>query len=79
MKPVFIFSQLTWLGTDFNNWKDWEDDSDEEMGKFDQLSDVSTFVTISLDGVTLAWVINWFSEVNICGLIIDDEQHGWWR
>lgn len=30
----------TWLGTDFNNWKDWEDDSDEEMGKFDQLSDM---------------------------------------
>ncbi|TNM86853.1 prostaglandin E synthase 3b [Takifugu rubripes] len=32
--------KLTWLGTDFNNWKDWEDDSDEEMGKFDQLSDM---------------------------------------
>ena len=33
--------QLTWLSVDFNNWKDWEDDSDEEMGNFDQFSDVS--------------------------------------
>lgn len=53
----FHFPQLTWLGTDFNNWKDWEDDSDEEMGKFDQLSDVSTFVMIIADGVMwAAWV-----------------------
>lgn len=38
----FAFSQLSWLSVDFNNWKDWEDDSDEEIGNFDQFSDVST-------------------------------------
>lgn len=37
----FVFSQLSWLSVDFNNWKDWEEDSDEEMGNFDQFSDVS--------------------------------------
>lgn len=36
-----VFSQPSWLSVDFNNWKDWEDDSDEEMGNFDQFSDVS--------------------------------------
>lgn len=38
----FVFSQLSWLSVDFNNWKDWEDDSDEEMGNFDQFSNVSS-------------------------------------
>ncbi|KAK5923984.1 hypothetical protein CgunFtcFv8_000905 [Champsocephalus gunnari] len=33
-------AKLTWLSVDFNNWKDWEDDSDEEMGNFDQFSDM---------------------------------------
>ncbi|KAI3356883.1 hypothetical protein L3Q82_003533 [Scortum barcoo] len=30
----------SWLSVDFNNWKDWEDDSDEEMGHLDQFSDM---------------------------------------
>ncbi|XP_061591749.1 prostaglandin E synthase 3-like [Cololabis saira] len=33
-------AKLSWLSVDFNNWKDWEDDSDEEMGNFDQFSDM---------------------------------------
>lgn len=37
---VFVF-QLNWLSVDFNNWKDWEDDSDEDMSSFDKFSDVS--------------------------------------
>lgn len=43
-----MFSQLSWLSVDFNNWKDWEDDSEEEMGNFDQLSDVraSSFIIV---------------------------------
>ncbi|CDQ66888.1 unnamed protein product [Oncorhynchus mykiss] len=28
-------AKLTWLSVDFNNWKDWEGDSDEELGNFD--------------------------------------------
>uniref|UniRef100_A0A4W5P514 Prostaglandin E synthase 3 n=1 Tax=Hucho hucho TaxID=62062 RepID=A0A4W5P514_9TELE len=28
-------AKLTWLSVDFNNWKDWEGDSDEEQGNFD--------------------------------------------
>uniref|UniRef100_A0A671VRZ5 Prostaglandin E synthase 3 n=1 Tax=Sparus aurata TaxID=8175 RepID=A0A671VRZ5_SPAAU len=35
-------AKLSWLSVDFNNWKDWEDDSEEEMGNFDQLSDRMT-------------------------------------
>ncbi|XP_023559990.1 prostaglandin E synthase 3-like [Octodon degus] len=26
-------TKLNWLSVDFNNWKDWEDDSDEDMSK----------------------------------------------
>ncbi|XP_029361824.1 prostaglandin E synthase 3b [Echeneis naucrates] len=33
-------AKLSWLSVDFNNWKDWEDDSDEEIGNFDQFSDM---------------------------------------
>uniref|UniRef100_A0A3B3BKP9 Prostaglandin E synthase 3 n=1 Tax=Oryzias melastigma TaxID=30732 RepID=A0A3B3BKP9_ORYME len=33
-------TKLSWLSVDFNNWKDWEDDSEEEMGNFDQFSDM---------------------------------------
>ncbi|CAB1329390.1 unnamed protein product, partial [Coregonus sp. 'balchen'] len=33
-KAKFAFS------VDFNNWKDWEDDSDEELGNFDRFSEV---------------------------------------
>lgn len=32
--------QLNWLSVDFNNWKDWEDDSDEELSNFDRFSDM---------------------------------------
>uniref|UniRef100_A0A8C2ZES1 Prostaglandin E synthase 3 n=1 Tax=Cyclopterus lumpus TaxID=8103 RepID=A0A8C2ZES1_CYCLU len=33
-------AKLSWLSVDFNNWKDWEDDSDEEIGNFDQFSNI---------------------------------------
>jgi len=33
-------AKLTWLSVDFNNWKDWEDDSDEELGNFDRFSEM---------------------------------------
>ncbi|KAL1021448.1 hypothetical protein UPYG_G00013380 [Umbra pygmaea] len=33
-------AKLSWLSVDFNNWKDWEDDSDEELGNFDRFSEV---------------------------------------
>ncbi|XP_077461983.1 prostaglandin E synthase 3-like [Stigmatopora argus] len=32
--------QPRWVSLDFNNWKQWEDDSEEEMGNFDQFSDM---------------------------------------
>ncbi len=35
--------QLNWLSVDFNNWKDWEDDSEEDLTNYDRFSDVSTF------------------------------------
>ncbi|KAK1151311.1 prostaglandin E synthase 3-like [Acipenser oxyrinchus oxyrinchus] len=33
-------AKLNWLSVDFNNWKDWEDDSDEEVSSFDRFSDM---------------------------------------
>ena len=39
-----IFSQCNWLSLDFNNWKDWEDDSDEDLSSFDKFSEVSMLI-----------------------------------
>uniref|UniRef100_A0A3B1IDX5 Prostaglandin E synthase 3 n=1 Tax=Astyanax mexicanus TaxID=7994 RepID=A0A3B1IDX5_ASTMX len=33
-------AKLNWLSVDFNNWKDWEDDSDEELSNFDRFSEM---------------------------------------
>ncbi|XP_019951915.1 prostaglandin E synthase 3b isoform X2 [Paralichthys olivaceus] len=32
--------KLSWLSVDFSNWRDWEDDSDEEMVNSNPLSDL---------------------------------------
>uniref|UniRef100_A0A8C8JNX0 CS domain-containing protein n=1 Tax=Oncorhynchus tshawytscha TaxID=74940 RepID=A0A8C8JNX0_ONCTS len=34
-------AKFQWLGVDFNNWKDWEDDSDEDLSSFDKFSEAS--------------------------------------
>ncbi|XP_028929867.1 prostaglandin E synthase 3 [Ornithorhynchus anatinus] len=33
-------AKLNWLSVDFNNWKDWEDDSDEDLSNFDRFSEM---------------------------------------
>ncbi|XP_041655958.1 prostaglandin E synthase 3 isoform X1 [Cheilinus undulatus] len=33
-------TKCNWLSVDFNNWKDWEDDSDEDLSSFDKFSEV---------------------------------------
>uniref|UniRef100_A0A8C7MC66 Prostaglandin E synthase 3 n=1 Tax=Oncorhynchus kisutch TaxID=8019 RepID=A0A8C7MC66_ONCKI len=33
-------AKFQWLGVDFNNWKDWEDDSDEDLSSFDKFSEM---------------------------------------
>ncbi|XP_026055114.1 prostaglandin E synthase 3b isoform X1 [Carassius auratus] len=33
-------AKLNWLSVDFNNWKDWEDDSDEDLGNYDRFSEM---------------------------------------
>ncbi|XP_036115533.1 prostaglandin E synthase 3-like [Molossus molossus] len=35
-----INPNLNWLSVDFNNWKDQEDDSDEDMSNFDLFSEI---------------------------------------
>uniref|UniRef100_A0A8D2ZG38 Prostaglandin E synthase 3 n=1 Tax=Scophthalmus maximus TaxID=52904 RepID=A0A8D2ZG38_SCOMX len=35
-------TKCNWLSVDFNNWKDWEDDSDEDMSRYDKFSEVRT-------------------------------------
>ncbi|NXN84736.1 TEBP synthase, partial [Bombycilla garrulus] len=37
---LLLLVQLNWLSVDFNNWKDWEDDSDEDMSNFDRFSEM---------------------------------------
>lgn len=39
-------SQCNWLSVDFNNWKDWEDDSDEDLSSFDKFSEVIELMTL---------------------------------
>ncbi|KAM7162968.1 LOW QUALITY PROTEIN: prostaglandin E synthase 3-like [Macrochelys suwanniensis] len=33
-------AKLNWPSVDFNNWKDWEDDSDEDLSNFDCFSEM---------------------------------------
>ncbi|XP_040048915.1 prostaglandin E synthase 3 isoform X1 [Gasterosteus aculeatus] len=33
-------TKCNWLSVDFNNWKDWEDDSDEDLSSFDKFSEM---------------------------------------
>ncbi|KAG7323651.1 hypothetical protein KOW79_013353 [Hemibagrus wyckioides] len=33
-------AKFNWLSVDFNNWKDWEDDSDEELSSYDRFSEM---------------------------------------
>lgn len=33
-------AKCNWLSLDFNNWKDWEDDSDDDMSGFDKFSEI---------------------------------------
>ncbi|XP_056588267.1 prostaglandin E synthase 3b [Triplophysa dalaica] len=32
--------KINWLSVDFNNWKDWEDESDEDLSTNDRFSDM---------------------------------------
>lgn len=33
-------AKCNWLSVDFNNWKDWENDSDEDLSGFDKFSEI---------------------------------------
>ncbi|XP_076028003.1 prostaglandin E synthase 3 [Genypterus blacodes] len=33
-------TKVNWLSVDFNNWKDWEDDSEEDLSSFDKFSEM---------------------------------------
>ncbi|XP_042200269.1 prostaglandin E synthase 3 [Callorhinchus milii] len=33
-------TKLNWLSVDFNNWKDWEDEGDDDMPSFDRFSEM---------------------------------------
>lgn len=33
-------AKCNWLSVDFNNWKDWEDDSDDDLSGFDKFSEI---------------------------------------
>uniref|UniRef100_A0A8C4QM93 Prostaglandin E synthase 3 n=1 Tax=Eptatretus burgeri TaxID=7764 RepID=A0A8C4QM93_EPTBU len=35
-----VILQVKWLALDFENWKDWEEDSDNDGENFDQFSDI---------------------------------------
>lgn len=48
-----FFVQLNWLSVDFNNWKDWEDDSDEELSSFDRFSEVHVYIYTAINNLKL--------------------------
>lgn len=53
-----FFVQLNWLSVDFNNWKDWEDDSDEELSSFDRFSEVCVCIcTTRYASEYVLWVV----------------------
>lgn len=33
-------AKCNWLSVDFNNWKDWENDSDEDLSGFEKFSEI---------------------------------------
>ncbi|XP_056455134.1 prostaglandin E synthase 3 isoform X2 [Gadus chalcogrammus] len=41
--------KVTWLSVDFNNWKDWDEDSDEDLSSFDKFSEMMN--TMGGDGL----------------------------
>lgn len=43
---MWFYMQINWLSVDFNNWKDWEDESDEDLSNNDRFSDVSSFFNV---------------------------------
>ncbi len=55
--------QLNWLSVDFNNWKDWEDDSDEELSSFDRFSEVRVYIYIyiyiTINNINILWMFLW--------------------
>ncbi|XP_056896952.1 prostaglandin E synthase 3 isoform X2 [Takifugu flavidus] len=32
--------KVSWLSVDFNNWRNWEDDSDDDLSSFDKFSEM---------------------------------------
>ncbi|XP_048034372.1 prostaglandin E synthase 3 isoform X1 [Chanodichthys erythropterus] len=46
-------TKLNWLSVDFNNWKDWEDDSDEELSSFDRFSEVHVYIYTAINNLKL--------------------------
>ncbi|XP_029994577.1 prostaglandin E synthase 3 isoform X1 [Sphaeramia orbicularis] len=40
-------AKCNWLSVDFNNWKDWEDDSDEDLSSFDKFSEVCIYLYLA--------------------------------
>lgn len=71
--PVSFFSQFNWLSVNFGEWKNWEDDSDEDLASFDKFSEVS------ISNAHSPWSeriqTRWSFEFAL-SLSLDDEQHG---
>nr|ACQ58071.1 Prostaglandin E synthase 3 [Anoplopoma fimbria] len=48
-------TKSNWLSVDFNNWKDWEDDSEDDLSSFDKFSEMMNTIgredVPDLDGV----------------------------
>lgn len=44
----YMLIQVTWLSVNFNYWKDWEDDSDEDLSSFDKFSEVRDLQRLAL-------------------------------
>lgn len=45
---VLFSPKVNWLKVDFGHWKEWEDDSDDDMSRFDKFSEVRVADTYSV-------------------------------
>uniref|UniRef100_A0AAZ3P8L9 Prostaglandin E synthase 3 n=1 Tax=Oncorhynchus tshawytscha TaxID=74940 RepID=A0AAZ3P8L9_ONCTS len=75
-------AKFQWLGVDFNNWKDWEDDSDEDLSSFDKFSEASKSKHVMLHKVCnvykcvqLLYFFYFLCPNSDCCLLFSDDEH----
>lgn len=51
VNTLIVLSQVSWLSVDFINWRNWEEDSDDDLSSFDRFSEVRRINSRALNGI----------------------------